>query len=195
MMDTVRVVLADKDDFFRKNLKESLSRYGYLVVGDAEDGMTALKLIRGLQPDLIILDATLPVMDGIQVARVVDEGRLAPVVLLADYVDRDFVNREKGELAVPVLMKPVDEAALQATVEFAVSAFNRVVKLEKEVEKLRGDLETRKAVEKAKGILMRTQGIAEQEAFRRLQQQSMKKRTSMKAIAEAVILANEIGKG
>lgn len=194
-MDTVRVVLADKDDFFRKNLKESLSRYGYLVVGDAEDGMTALKLIRGLQPDLIILDATLPVMDGIQVARVVDEGRLAPVVLLADYVDRDFVNREKGELAVPVLMKPVDEAALQATVEFAVSAFNRVVKLEKEVEKLRGDLETRKAVEKAKGILMRTQGIAEQEAFRRLQQQSMKKRTSMKAIAEAVILANEIGKG
>lgn len=194
-MDTVRVVLADKDAFFRKNLKESLSRYGYLVVGDAEDGMTALKLIRGLQPDLIILDATLPVMDGIQVARVVDEGRLAPVVLLADYVDRDFVNREKGELAVPVLMKPVDEAALQATVEFAVSAFNRVVKLEKEVEKLRGDLETRKAVEKAKGILMRTQGIAEQEAFRRLQQQSMKKRTSMKAIAEAVILANEIGKG
>lgn len=194
-MDTVRVVLADKDAFFRKNLKESLNRYGYPVVGDAEDGMTALKLIRSLQPDLIILDATLPVMAGIQVARIVDEGRLAPVVLVADYVDRDFVNREKGELAVPVLMKPVEDAALQATVEFAVSAFNRVVRLEKEVEKLRGDLETRKAVEKAKGILMRTQGIGEQEAFRRLQQQSMKKRTSMKAIAEAVILANELGKG
>lgn len=193
-MDTVRIVLADKDPSFRKNLKDSLSRYGYLVVGDAEDGMTALKLIRSLQPDLIIIDAALPLMDGIQVARIVEEGRLAPVVLLTDYADRDFVNREKGELTVPVLTKPMDEAALHATVEFAISAFNRVMKLEKEVERLKSDLATRKLVERAKGILMRTQGISEQEAFRRMQQQSMKKRTTMKAIAEAVIMAYEMGK-
>lgn len=192
-METVRVVLAEKDTNFRKSLKEALSRFGYLVVGDTEDGMTALKLIRSLQPDLIILDAALPVMDGIQVARIAEESRLAPVVLLADYAARDFVNREKGELAVPVLTKPVDEAALQATLDFAISAFNRVMKLEKEVERLKSDLETRKLVERAKGILMRTQGIGEQEAFRRLQQQSMKKRTTMKAIAEAVIMAHELG--
>lgn len=192
-MDTVRVVLADKDANFRKNLKDFLGRHGYVVVGDAEDGRTALKQIRSLQPDLIIIDAALPFMDGIQIARIVEEGRLAPVVLLTDYTDRDFVSREKGELAVPVLTKPVDEAALQATVEFAMSSFNRVVKLEKEVERLKSDLATRKVVERAKGILMRTQGIGEQEAFRRMQQQSMKKRTNMKDIAEAIILAYEIG--
>ena len=191
-MDTVRVVLADKDAVMRKNLKESLNRYGYLVVADAEDGITALKLIRSLEPDLIIIDVTLPVMDGIAVARIVEESRLAPVILLADYISLDYVNREKGEMAVPVLRKPVDDAALQTTIDFAVSSFNRLVKLEKEVEKLKNDLETRKAVEKAKGILMRSQGIGEQEAFKRIQQQSMKKRTSMKTIAEAIILAHEL---
>jgi len=193
-MDTVRVILADKDTALRKNIKEFLGRRGYLVIGEAEDGMSALKLIRSLQPDLIIMDVNLPVMDGLQVARIVEEGRLAPVLLLAEYVERDFVSREKGELAVPVLMKPVDEAALQSTVEFAMSSFNRLVKLEKEVEKLKNDLETRKVVERAKGILMRTQGITEQEAFKRMQQQSMKKRTSMKAIADAIILAHEMGR-
>lgn len=191
-MHNARVVLADKDGILRRNLKESLNRNGYNVVGDADDGMTALKLIRSLQPDLIILEVTLPVLDGIQVARIVEEGRLAAVVLLAEYTDRDFVSREKGEMSVPVIMKPVDEAALQSTAEFAVSSFHRLLKLEKEVEKLKNDLETRKVVERAKGILMRNMGISEQEAFKRMQQQSMKKRTSMKSIAEAIILAFEI---
>ncbi len=191
-MHNARVVLADKDGILRRNLKESLNRNGYNVVGDADDGMTALKLIRSLQPDLIILEVSLPVLDGIQVARIVEEGRLAAVVLLAEYTDRDFVSREKGEMSIPVIMKPVDEAALQSTAEFAVSSFHRLLKLEKEVEKLKNDLETRKVVERAKGILMRNMGIGEQEAFKRMQQQSMKKRTSMRSIAEAIILAFEI---
>ena len=191
-MERIRVVIAEQDDTFRKNLKEMLTQPGYLVVGDSGDGMSALKMVRAIQPELVLAEAGLPGMTGLELAHIIEEGRLAAVVLMVDYAEKELVRNHHDRWTFPVLVKPFEEFQLLSVLEYSHMAYTKMVNLEHEVLRLRGDLETRKVVEKAKGILMRVHGLSEGAAFKKMQQQSMKKRTPMKKVAEAVIMAYEI---
>jgi len=189
-----RIVLADSDNRSRKRLKEMLGKIGYGVVGEAKDGLTALTLIRSTQPDMIILDVNLSVMETIDVVRIVEEGRLAPVLLLAPPHQREWVNVVKDSWVMSLLFKPVNEISLEAQIELARAKYDKLITMEREISELKETIATRKVVEKAKGILMKTKRMSEQEAFRYIQQQSMNKRVTKKAVAEAIILSQELTK-
>lgn len=191
-MERMRVLVAEKDSMCRKNLKEMLAAAGYFIVGEAKDGMSALKMVRSLQPEVVLASANLPVLSGFELARIIEEGRLAAAVLMVDYGEKDVIYKNGDRWSVPVLIKPFDEFYLLSILEYAYNVFSKMVGLEGEVSRLKNDLETRKIVEKAKGILMKIHGLSEEAAFKRLQQQSMTKRTSMRNIAEAIITAFEI---
>ena len=190
-MSEQRVVLADTDPGCRRNLKALLQKAGYLVVGEAEDGLSALKLIRNRQPDLIIIEDRLSIMDGDGVADIVQEEALAPIILMTGRDGRGFIGHQTtGDFAY--VIKPVSEHNLFPVIDLVMRNYQKVRQLEDEIVKLKETLETRKLVEKAKGILMDTLGVKEGEAFKRIQKQSMNKRMSMKAVAKAIILANEL---
>lgn len=187
-----RIILVDSDAAWRKNIKAILTRAGYWVVGEAADGLSALKMVRSRQPDLLVISAELPGMDGLEVARIVHEDKLAPVVVLAAGQSQGLLERAKNARVAALLIKPVDEGSLLPAIEISLVNYQEIVRLEKEVEDLKNALETRKLVERAKGILMETLGITEAEAFRRIQKQSMNKRVSMRQVAEAIILAHSL---
>ncbi len=191
-MERFRVIIAERDSQVRKKLAEILNQAGYFVVGEAEDGMSALKMIRSIQPDMILAAANLPVLNGFELARILDEGRVCAAVLMLDYAENEFTGRAGENISFPVIFKPVDRFQLIPVMEYAYASYLRVAALEREVNQLKQDLETRKVVARAKGILMKTQGLSEQAAFRKIQQQSMKKRTTMKKVAEAIIMAYEL---
>jgi AmiR/NasT family two-component response regulator len=151
-----------------------------------------LNLIRDRQPDLILMEDRLAVMQGEKVARIVQEEALAPIVLT---VGRDWLNL-RGEHRIlqdfAYIFKPVSEDSLFPVIDLAMRDYRKIRELEDEINKLKQTLQTRKLVEKAKGILMRSQGLSEEEAFKRMQRQSMNKRLSMKSVAKAIILAHEL---
>ena len=193
-MDKLRTVIAEKDLQFRRQLKEILIKADHVVVGEAEDGMSALRLIQSIEPELVLISFDLAGSSGLELAMTVEENRLAAVILMLEYADKDRINRGECFASIPVVIKPFDEFNLLAVIDYAYSAYNRVNELEHEVNRLKNDLQTRKTVEKEKGILMKDLGIGEEDAFKRIQQQSMKKRTSMKQIAEAIILSYEVSR-
>ncbi|MBC7323741.1 MAG: ANTAR domain-containing protein, partial [Moorella sp. (in: Bacteria)] len=165
---------------------------GYWVIGEAGDGLSALKLIRSRQPDLLIIAAELPGMDGLEVARIVHEDKLAPVIVLAGAQGPGLLEKARDARVAALLLKPVEEASLLPAIEIALANYQEIIRLEKQIKELKETLETRKLVERAKGILMETLGISEAEAFRRIQKQSMNKRVSMRQVAEAIILAQSL---
>jgi AmiR/NasT family two-component response regulator len=177
------------------DLREMLSNLGYLVVGEVGDGRSAVNLARELRPDLIIMDIKMPDMDGIEAAKILTEEKVAPVLLLTAYSQRELVERAKEAGVVGYLVKPFRESDLSPAIEVALSRFVEFRTMEKEVGDLQQALETRKLVDRAKGILMDTQGLTEAEAFRKIQKMSMNTRKPMKDVAEAIILAHEAGKG
>lgn len=189
-MSEQRVVIADADPSCRRSLKALLQQAGYLIVGEADDGLSALKLIRNRQPDLIIMEDRLAIMDGEEVADIVQEEALAPIVLMTGN-DR-FHNRQKITRDFAYVIKPVSESNLFPVIDLVMRNYRKIRALEDEIVKLKETLETRKLVEKAKGILMDGMGITEAEAFKRIQKQSMNKRMSMKSVAKAIILAHEL---
>jgi len=191
-LERVRVVIADDESVICMDLREMLSNLGYLVVGEAGDGRSAVHLARELRPDLVLMDIKMPDMDGIEAARILTEERIAPVVLLTAFSQRDLVDRAKEAGVVGYLVKPIQEADLTPAIEVALSRFAEFRELEKEVDDLAEQLETRKLVDRAKGILMDTQGLSEAAAFRRIQKMSMNTRKSMKEIAQAIILTHEV---
>ncbi|WP_418791575.1 ANTAR domain-containing response regulator [Phosphitispora sp. TUW77] len=191
-MERLRVIIAERDSQARKKIVEFLNQAGYFIVGEPEDGMSALKMIRSTQPELVLVAANLPVMNGFELARILDEGRVCAVVLMLDYAEKEYAGRAAENSFFPVVFKPVNRFQLLSVMEYAYASYLRVAGLECEVNRLKQDLEIRKVVAKAKGILMKTQGISEQAAFRKIQQQSMKQRTTMKKVAEAVIMAYEV---
>jgi response regulator NasT len=174
------------------NLKETLVGLGYLVVGEAGDGVSAINLTRELRPDLVIMDIKMPKLDGIKAAEVLTQERLAPVVLLTAYSDRDLVERAKEAGVVSYLVKPFREADLLPALEVAMARFNELRTLDKQLGDLKEALETRKVVERAKGMLMEKQGLSETEAFRKIQQLSMNTRKPMKEIAQSILLAAQL---
>jgi len=186
-----RVIIADDESIIRMDLREMLTNLGYLVVGEAGDGRSGVNLARELRPDVAIFDIKMPGMDGIEAARVLTEEKIAPVVLLTAYSQRDLVERAKEAGVVGYITKPMRESDLTPAIEVAMARFSEFRALEKEIGDLKQALETRKLVDRAKGILMDTQGVTEAEAFRKIQKMSMNKRKPMKDVAEAIILAHQ----
>jgi len=163
-----------------------------VVVGEAEDGLSALKLIRNRQPDLIIIEARLAVMDGEEVADIVQEEALAPIILMTGHDQMKFQGQHKIPRDFAYVIKPVSESNLFPVIDLVMRNYRKIRALEDEIVKLKETIETRKLVEKAKGILMDSLGVTEAEAFKRIQKQSMNKRMSMKSVAKAIILAHEL---
>lgn len=191
-MAQTRLVIADDESIIRMNLKETLVGLGYLVVGEAGDGVSVINLARELRPDLVLMDIKMPKLDGIQAAKILTEEKLAPVLLLTAYSDRELVERAKEAGVVNYVVKPFREAELLPAIEIAMARYQEFLEMDKQISDLKETLDTRKLVERAKGILMDTQGLKEAEAFRKIQQLSMNTRKSMKEIAQAILLANEI---
>lgn len=191
-MHKLRIVILGRDASFRKQLKEILTVSGHMVMGEAQEGGAALRLVNSVQPDLSIVSHEMTGADGFELAKIIEESRISAVILVVDYADKDIVYKNDEDWAIPVLIKPFDKFNLLSLIDYSFSAFSRVAGLEQEVSRLKSGLATRKVVEKAKGILMRMHGLSEEEAFKRIQQQSMKKRTTMKKVAEAIIMSHEI---
>jgi AmiR/NasT family two-component response regulator len=192
-LERTRVVIADDESIICMDLREMLNNLGYLVVGEAGDGRSAVSLARELRPDVVLMDIKMPDMDGIEAAKALTAERIAPVVLLTAFSQRDLVERAKEAGVVGYLVKPIQEADLAPAIEIALSRFVEFRELEKEVDSLQDQLETRKLVDRAKGILMDSQGLTEAAAFRRIQKMSMNTRKSMKEIAQAIILTHDAG--
>lgn len=190
----IRVIIAEDDPLQRLDLKEMLQALGYLVVGEAGDGISVINLSRELRPDLVIMDIRMPDLDGIAAAKTLTEERIAPVLLLTAFSQRELVEGAKEAGVVGYIVKPFREEELVPAVEVALARFREFRELEQEAADLRETLETRKLVERAKGILMDTQGLKEADAFRKIQKLSMNTRKSMREIAEAIILAHQVGK-
>ncbi len=191
-MSEIRIVIADDESIIRMDLKTLLEEMGHDIVGEAADGQKALDLARALKPDVVIMDIKMPVMDGLDAAKIITEEKIAPVVLLTAYSQKDLIERAKEAGVFGYLVKPFQESDLVPAIEIAIARYLEAQELQETLGDLEGKLETRKMVERAKGILMDKHKLGEAGAFRRIQQQSMNQRRSMKEIAEAIIIAHEI---
>ncbi|MEU6135722.1 response regulator [Nocardioides sp. NPDC047086] len=181
------VVIAEDEVLIRMDLKEMLTEEGYDVVGEAGDGKAAIELATEHRPDLVILDVKMPVLDGIAAAEAIARDRIAPVVMLTAFSQRDLVERARDAGAMAYLVKPFNITDLVPAIELAVSRFQELAQLEREVAGLTDRLETRKAVDRAKGILQEGLTLSEPEAFRWIQKTAMDLRLSMRQVAEGVI--------
>jgi response regulator NasT len=188
--ERTRLIIADDESLVRTDLREALTELGYLVVGEVGDGQSAVNMARELEPDVVVMDIKMPGLDGIDAARILTQEKIAPVVLLSAYSQSDLIERAKEAGVVGYLVKPFRETDLPPAIELAKARFGEFRALEDEVDNLAEALETRKKVERAKGILMDQHGLTESEAFRRIQKMSMNTRRPMKEVAEAIILAN-----
>ncbi|MGP4018820.1 ANTAR domain-containing response regulator [Saccharopolyspora sp. 5N708] len=182
-----RVLVAEDEALIRLDLVEMLREEGYQVVGEAGDGQEAVRLAEELRPDLVILDIKMPKMDGIEAASNIAGERIAPVVILTAFSQRDLVERARDAGAMAYLVKPFAKRDLVPAIELAVSRFTEVQALEAEVADLTERLEARKTIERAKGLLMSQHNLSEPESFRWLQRTAMDRRTTMKAVAQAVL--------
>lgn len=190
-MERTRVIIADDESIIRMDLREMLTNLGYLVIGEVGDGRSAVNLARELRPDVVIMDIKMPDMDGIDAARILTEERISPVLLLTAYSQQELIERAKDAGVVGYIVKPFRESDLAPAIEVAVARFAEFRALEKEVGDLELALETRKLVDRAKGVLMDSQGMTEAAAFRKIQKMSMNTRKPMKEVAEAIILAQQ----
>lgn len=190
-MERTRVIIADDESLIRIDLREMLTNQGYLVIGEAGDGRSTVNLARELRPDIVIMDIKMPDMDGIEAATLLTNERIAPVLLLSAYSQQELIQRARQAGVAGYLVKPFRESDLAPAIEVALARFSEFRTMEREVGSLQEALETRKAVERAKGILMETQGLNETEAFRKIQKMSMNNRKPMRSVAEAIILAHQ----
>ncbi|WP_290713866.1 MULTISPECIES: ANTAR domain-containing response regulator [Gordonia] len=182
-----RVLVAEDDSLIRMDLVEMLREEGYDVVGEAPNGQIAVDLTESLKPDLVIMDIKMPVRDGIDAATEIAQKRLAPVVMLTAFSQRDFIEKARDAGAMAYLVKPFSKADLAPAIEVAVSRYRELAALEAEVESVQETLATRKLVDRAKGLLMSQHAMTEPEAFAWIQRAAMDRRTTMKQVAEVVI--------
>jgi AmiR/NasT family two-component response regulator len=183
----LRVLIAEDEALIRLDLREMLEEEGCAIVGEAADGEQAVALANELRPDLVICDVKMPKMDGITAAAQITGSRIAPVVILTAFSQRDLVERARDAGAMAYLIKPFQKRDLLPAMEMATSRFAEIRALEAEVTGLRERLEARKLIERAKGVLMSNHRMSEPEAFRWIQRAAMDNRTSMRAVAELVL--------
>ena len=182
-----RVLIAEDEALIRLDLSEMLREEGYDVVGEAGDGQEAVELAESLKPDLVIMDVKMPRRDGIDAAAEIAAKRIAPVVVLTAFSQRDLVEKARDAGAMAYLVKPFSASDLIPAIELAMSRFAEITSLEGEVADLSERLETRKLVERAKGLLQARHGMTEPEAFSWMQRAAMDRRTTMKRVAEVVL--------
>lgn len=183
----LRVVIAEDEALIRLDLREMLEEEGLEVVGEAADGEEAVELAKEHVPDLVICDIKMPKMDGIAAAAQITEARIAPVVMLTAFSQRDLIERARDAGAMAYLVKPFQKRDLLPAIEMATSRFAEIRALESEVTGLKDRLEARKLIERAKGALMTQHGLSEPEAFRWIQRAAMDNRRPMKDVAELVL--------
>ncbi len=183
----LKVLVVEDEALIRLDLAEMLTEEGYVVAGEAGDGEQAVELARRLRPDLVIMDIKMPKVDGITAATTIVDERIAPVVMLTAFSQRELITQARDAGAMAYLVKPFARRELVPAIELAVSRFAEKRALEDEVATLGERLETRKIVDRAKGLLMTRQQMTEPEAFRWIQRTAMDRRTTMKAVAEAVV--------
>ena len=182
-----RVLIAEDEALIRLDLSEMLREEGYDVVGEAGDGQEAVELAESLKPDLVIMDVKMPRRDGIDAAAEIAAKRIAPIVILTAFSQRDLVEKARDAGAMAYLVKPFSASDLIPAIELAMSRFAEITGLEKEVAGLSERLETRKLVERAKGLLQAEHAMTEPEAFAWIQKAAMDRRTTMKRVAEVVL--------
>ena len=183
----LRVLVAEDESLIRLDLVEMLREEGYEVCGEAADGQAAVEMAQRLRPDLVVMDVKMPVLDGLTAAEQIVKARVAPVVILTAFSQRDLVERAREAGAMAYLVKPFQKKDLLPTIEMAVSRFTEMVALEQEVADLHGRLEARKTIERAKGVLQAEHGLTEAEAFRWIQRTAMDGRQPMRAVAQDVL--------
>jgi AmiR/NasT family two-component response regulator len=184
---SVRVVIAEDEAIIRLDLKETLEQEGYEVVGLTGRGDEAVTLVRNLKPDLAILDIKMPVMDGIAAAKEITTGRMAAVLILTAFSQRELVQQATEAGAMSYLVKPFQTSALIPAIEVALARFAEVTSLEQQSDDLREQLETRRLVHRAQGVLQDQCGMNEAEAFTFIQRTAMRQRTRMKVVAEQIL--------
>jgi AmiR/NasT family two-component response regulator len=189
---SIRIVIAEDESVNRVDLEEELEQQGYEVVGAAADGEAAVNLTRELRPDVVLMDIKMPKMDGIEAAETLTREKLAPVLLFTAYSDDELIERARAAGVVHFVTKPWREKDLKPAIEIALSRFSEFRAMENKVKDLEEALATRKVVEKAKGVLMEKYKLSENEAFKRIQRLSMNNRKSMREVAEAILLAEEL---
>ncbi len=182
-----RVLVAEDEALIRMDLVELLTGEGYDVVGQAADGEQALAMARELEPDLVVMDVKMPKMDGITAAEHIAEERIAPVVMLAAFSQRDLIERARQAGAMAYVVKPFDASDVVPAIEIALARFEEIRAVEDEVADLQERLDSRRIVEQAKGLLMEGLGLSEPEAFRFIQKTAMDLRKSMREVAQGVI--------
>lgn len=187
-----RVLIAEDEALIRLDLKEMLEEEGYTVVGEAAEGEMAVRLTEQLRPDLVILDIQMPGVDGLSAAERIADARLAPVVILTAYSQRELVERALAAGAMSYLVKPFGRGDLVPAVEIAISRYAELLALETEVADLQERLESRKIIDRAKGVLQAEHRMSEPEAFRWIQTTSMNRRVPMRTVAEAVLSGAEV---
>ena len=186
-----RVVVAEDEAVIRLDIVEMLREVGYDVVGEAADGESAIRLAEELRPDLVVMDIKMPVLDGISAAERIAKARIAPVVLLTAFSQKELVERARDAGAMAYVVKPFSANDLLPALEIALSRHAEITALESEISDLTDRFETRKLVERAKGLLISSMGLTEPEAFRWIQKTSMDRRLTMREVAETVL--NQIG--
>jgi len=182
-----RIVIADTDADFRKKLKDTLVRAGYLVTGEVGDGRSALKVIFQTEPDLVIMDPKLPGAEGLEIVRIFEEHRAAPVILMTASHEQALLEEAKDSWIFAYLVKPVNEAQLFPAIEIAIANFRKFMKLEEENRELKKNLEERKLVEKAKGLVMEAKRLSERDAYKYLQKLSMDNCIPIARVARQII--------
>ena len=189
--EPVRIVIAEDEAIIRLDLRESLEAEGYNVVGETGRGDEVVDLVRSLAPDVAILDIKMPGLTGIEAAKVINDEKLAAVLLLTAFSQRDLIPEGSQSGALAYLVKPFQRSELVPSIELAIGRFKEITALKGEKEVLEANLATRKIVDRAKGVLMDEYGLKEKDAYRYLQKKAMEERSSMKEVAET-ILKNEL---
>ena len=187
-----RIIIADDESLIRLDLREMLISLNYDVIAEVGDGRAAVDLAKKLRPDLVIMDIKMPEVDGIAAAEELTREKIAPVVLLTAYSDQALVARAREAGVVGYIVKPFRETELMPVIEVAMARFDEFTSLEQELGDMKEALESRKVVERAKGVLMEVHGLRESEAFHRIRRTSMDSRKSMKEVAEAILLTHEM---
>lgn len=191
-MEAARILVAMCNDTSINKMKMILTENGYIVIDYARDGHECMRKMRALRPEITLLEYDLPLMGGYDLAKIAIEDKLCDIILIGTDAQRSVFSNIASESGFMFMSKPLNRVSLLNTIELMAKNRRKISKLEKEIEELRTTLDTRKEVEKAKGLLMKTLNLSEAEAFKRIQKQSMDKGIPMKEIAKAIILAYDL---